>query len=133
MNSAGGGLRVGGGVARFVGAGDDSGSRPTCGGSSGPRKEEDEEQRGEYRWEETLEVKVTDVCRNESEGGALTGSLLVMWVKVGGVLGWFRCSAMSGDVGDFWGVSGDWLWVGLWVGRAGWLVRDTVMGETEVL
>lgn len=65
-------------------------------------KEGEEEQRGEYRWEDTLDVKVTEVSRygsgweglNGGVGGALAGcvadidgDLEALWVTVCGEVG----------------------------------------------
>lgn len=67
MNSGGGGLRAGGGVAKRDGGGtnDITGGNPTEGGSesNGCKKDVEDAQRGEYRCEETVEVKVTELSR----------------------------------------------------------------------
>lgn len=66
------------------------------------RKEGEDEQTGEYRWEDTLEVKVTEVSRkgsgweglNGGVGGALAGCVAdtdgdseALWVTVCGEVG----------------------------------------------
>lgn len=74
------------------------------------RREAEEEQTGEWRWEETLEVKVTEVSRKGSgwEGlnGGLGGALAGCWAETDGnseALWVILCGTVGGDLkGSVW-------------------------------
>lgn len=74
MSSGGGGLRVWGGVTARGPTAGTVGGEPV-GGPKESRSPEEEEQMGGRRWEETLEVKVTEFSRKGSGWEGLSGGL----------------------------------------------------------